>query len=102
MPPRGLNALMPQEVLVDEEGNVRYAQRLTGRFGAPTNLRDFPFDSHTICRAHLVEYSLDSVQAIVDCAKKVVFFFLDHIRNSIHSFGQFGISLRHQLDNLRH
>lgn len=52
--PRGLNALMPQEVLVDEEGTVGYAQRLTGTFGAPTNLHDFPFDSHELRLAFVV------------------------------------------------
>ena len=46
--PRGVSGLMPDQVTVDEEGNVRLVRRLTGRFGAPTDLHDFPFDSHAL------------------------------------------------------
>lgn len=46
--PRGINALLPESVIVEEDGTLTYTQRLNGSLGAPTYLADFPFDSHTI------------------------------------------------------
>jgi len=46
--PRGAFSLLPASASVDPEGNVQVTQRLSGEFGAPTYLRDFPFDAHTI------------------------------------------------------
>lgn len=52
--PRGLSELMPTVVQVDEDGHMSYAQRLVGKFGAPTDLRDFPFDEHTVRFAFVI------------------------------------------------
>ena len=45
---RGADEMLPRVVIVDRDGNATYTQRLTGRFGAPTYLADFPFDRHEI------------------------------------------------------
>lgn len=45
---RGAKEVLPKVVVVDSKGNATYTQRLTGRFGAPTYLADFPFDRHEI------------------------------------------------------
>lgn len=45
---RGASEMLPRVVIVDPDGNATYTQRLTGRFGAPTYLADFPFDRHEI------------------------------------------------------
>jgi len=46
--PRNLSELLPRVVVVDPQGHVTYTRRLVGRFGMPTNLRDFPFDRHDL------------------------------------------------------
>jgi hypothetical protein len=46
--PRSLSELMPRTALLQPDGQVSYTQRLYGRFGLSTNLRDFPFDRHEL------------------------------------------------------
>jgi len=45
---RSTREMLPRLAVVDAEGNASYTQRLTGRFGAPTFLADFPFDEHDL------------------------------------------------------
>lgn len=51
--PRGLTKLLPELASIDAEGRVTYTQRLTGEFGSPTYLKDFPFDEHKLRIAFL-------------------------------------------------
>ena len=46
--PRSISKLLPELAVVQGDGTISYTQRVTGRFGAPTYLADFPFDSHTL------------------------------------------------------
>jgi hypothetical protein len=46
--PRGLSSLLPDVVVADPDGTMIRTQRLVGKFGMPTNLRDFPFDRHQL------------------------------------------------------
>ncbi|UCG86486.1 MAG: hypothetical protein JSW71_21740 [Gemmatimonadota bacterium] len=41
---RGADRSLPEVVNVDRDGNVQYTVRLTGRFSATMNLKDFPLD----------------------------------------------------------
>ena len=41
---RAANRSLPEVVNVDPDGNVQYTVRLTGRFSATMNLKDFPLD----------------------------------------------------------
>lgn len=41
---RGADRSLPEVVNVDPDGNVQYTVRLTGRFSATMNLKDFPLD----------------------------------------------------------
>ncbi len=41
---RAANRSLPEVVNVDADGNVQYTVRLTGRFSATMNLKDFPLD----------------------------------------------------------
>jgi len=42
---RSVSESLPREVVVQPDGTVGYAQRFTGTFSSPMNLRDFPLDS---------------------------------------------------------
>lgn len=58
---RGAKEMLPRVAIVDAEGKVTYTQRLTGRFGAPTYLADFPFDRHEISFPFFFALSQDLV-----------------------------------------
>ena len=54
-------------VEVDPEGNVTYRQRISGRFDAPFNLRDFPFDRQDLLvRILSARYTADEVTFLAD------------------------------------
>jgi hypothetical protein len=42
---RSVSESLPREVVVQPDGTVGYAQRFTGTFSSPMDLRDFPLDS---------------------------------------------------------
>lgn len=63
---RGASEMLPRFAVVDAEGTATYTQRLTGRFGAPTYLADFPFDQHEISFPFFFATSDNIVKYVVE------------------------------------
>jgi hypothetical protein len=45
---RSMNRLLPEVVVVDQEGHVEYRQRLQGKLSVSLNLRNFPLDQQDL------------------------------------------------------